>query len=297
LAVVERVRREYGEGAAADGHVEEELKKKGGKKAGAVGTPKLGGKKGKASVTEKANSVVDLASEPEPELEDDSIDAGAGGFLSEPSRNHSGDHNMSDPNGGSGGFLPSSPTHDDHANLHSAGGFILENDDGIAKTDTGTATAPARDADAGPRKPRSLMAMAKHAPASPDEGDDHKSSLSSLQDNDDDMVVSDDAAPTKRTSKVEAKANAKPAAKVKPAIKVKPAAKVKPKPAVKATPKVAPKTATKKTPAAAKTAVKAAKEGKVKSKYFAVSDDDDEDDDEDVDMDGDDGDGDDQDDD
>jgi len=291
LAIVERVRSEYGEGVATDGHVEEELKKKGGRGPAKVApsASKAGGKKGRSNTSGKANSIVDLTSEPEPEPEDDSIDpsASGSGFFPTGSHDHTSDHGMTTADAdGAGGF----PTHDAHSDLHSAGGFILE-DETAPDADTSMGDTPEMSRNAGSRKPKSLMAMAKHTPATPDHDHDHDSSLSSLHDDDEDVESESDATPAKRTSKAKAKpaAKANPAAKVKPPPKVKAVPAVKATSAVKATAKVASEPATKRTPAAAAKTGKAATVGKVKnktapagrvkSKYFALSDDDDDDDD------------------
>jgi len=136
LLVVERVRKEYGDGAAAESHVAEELKKKtrGGKGSGQA-------TQAKASTGKKAKSVVDLTSEPE--------HADAGDFI------------PSDDDGGGGGFFPDGMEVELINNGRSeaddvqggGGGFILE-DDSITSTKASTPSA-----DRLPRKPISLMAM------------------------------------------------------------------------------------------------------------------------------------------
>lgn len=136
LLVVERVRKEYGDGAAAESHVAEELKKKtrGGKGAGKAAPVKQ-------ATGKKAESVVDLTSE--------LGDADARGF---------------DETEGGGGFFPEGMdvelvnngqrvADDEEDEVGGGGGFILE-DDSIEST---KASTPA--GDTLPRKPISLMAM------------------------------------------------------------------------------------------------------------------------------------------
>lgn len=164
LLVVERVRKEYGDGLVADSHVAEELKKKtrGGKGAGQAS-------QAKSTASKKAESVVDLTSEPEHD--------GAGVFMPGEGDNEGG------------GFFPEGmevelvnnhhavPDHDDEDGDHGGGGFILE-DDSITST---KASTPA--GDKLPRKPISLMAM--HTTAG----------VADAADSEDDMDVDDETAP------------------------------------------------------------------------------------------------------